>query len=44
MITYMSDQLMGIDGIITVLNTCTSEAVNGLEKASNIVTDAEVKL
>ena len=44
MITTMRDQLMGNDGIITVHGICTSEVVTGLEKASDIITDAEDEL
>ena len=44
MITTMRDQLMGNDGIITVHGICTSEVVTRLEKASDIITDAEDEL
>merc|ERR1711957_111234 len=40
-ITTMRDQLTGNEGVVTVLDTSTSEAVTGLEKASDIVIDAE---
>ena len=44
MITTMRDQWIGNDGIITVHGICTSEVVTGLEKASDIITDAEDEL
>ena len=40
----MRDQWIGNDGIITVHGICTSEVVTGLEKASDIITDAEDEL
>ena len=44
MIMTMRDQWIGNDGIITVHGICTSEVVTGLEKASDIITDAEDEL